>query len=497
MSNQSQVQSIDDAQLCADIDKSLRHPVMFFFTSGAAWLAVSLILGVIASAKTHNPGILGEWSFLQYGRTFSAHINALIYGWGAQAAFGVLVWLMARLSRQPSKNGGTLLVAGHIWNLAVALGTIGILAGQGTGKHWMQFPTFVWPVLLAAYAVIAIWSLIAFRCRKNEHTYISQWYLMGAILWFPWVFLTANLYVNVFDVHPLMAAAINGWFRHALIFLFFTPIAIASAYYIASKVTGRAIYNYSYAIGGFWALAIVGPWAGMQVMTGSPIPVFLQYVGSAATILVGVPMIAAGVNILKTASTHGDAVAHSPSLRFSIAGTVGMLLLALAGVLLKTPAALKYTQFTLAGYGYDILAIYGFFSMCMFGAIYFIVPRVTRREWLSRRLIRTHFWFSIYGVVFIFLFCALLGGFQQGAAQENHLQPWVQAVKNTLPYSVGMTVAWCFLLYANVFFFIHLTLMWLRLGRRSSHPTLLKHDHSALGPHGPEGDIDELEAAKV
>ena len=70
---------------------------------------------------------------------------------------------------------------------------------------------------------------------------------MGAILWFPWVFLTANLYVNVFDVHPLMAAAINGWFRHALIFLFFTPIAIASAYYIASKVTGRAIYNYSYA----------------------------------------------------------------------------------------------------------------------------------------------------------------------------------------------------------------------------------------------------------
>ena len=170
---------------------------------------------------------------------------------------------------------------------------------------------------------------------------------------------------------------------------------------------------------------------------------------------------------------------------------------ALAGVLLKTPAALKYTQFTLAGYGYDILAIYGFFSMCMFGAIYFIVPRVTRREWLSRRLIRTHFWFSIYGVVFIFLFCALLGGFQQGAAQENHLQPWVQAVKNTLPYNVGMTVAWCFLLYANVFFFIHLTLMWLRLGRRSSHPTLLKHDHSALGPHGPEGDIDELEAAKV
>ena len=497
MSIQSQVPSIEDAQLRADIDRSLRHPVMFFFTSGAAWLAVSLVLGIIASAKSHSPTFLGESGFLQYGRTFPAHINALIYGWGAQAAFGVMIWLMARLSRQPSKNAGTILVAGHIWNLAVAIGTLGILSGNGTGKHWMQFPTFVWPVLLAAYAVIAIWSVIAFRCRKGDHVYISQWYLLGAIFWFPWVFLTANLYVNVFDVHPLMAAAINSWFRHAIVFLFFTPIAIASAYYIAAKVSGRAIYNYSYSVGGFWALAIIAPWAGMQTMMGAPIPVFLQYAGAAATVLIGVPLVIAGVNILKTASGNQSTVAHSPSLRFSIAGVVGMLLLAFAGVVLAHPSALKYTQFTLAGYGYDILAVYGFFSMCMFGAIYFIVPRITRREWLSRRLIRTHFWFSIYGVLFIFLFCTLLGGFQQGAAQEDHTQPWIQAVKNTLPYTVGMTVAWCFLLYANFFFFIHLTLMWLRLGRRSSHPTLLRREHSALGPYGPEGDIDELEGAKA
>ncbi|MEM9237858.1 MAG: hypothetical protein AAGB14_13880 [Verrucomicrobiota bacterium] len=36
-----------DDELRASIDRSLRHPVMFFFTSGAAWLGVSLILGFI------------------------------------------------------------------------------------------------------------------------------------------------------------------------------------------------------------------------------------------------------------------------------------------------------------------------------------------------------------------------------------------------------------------------------------------------------------------
>jgi hypothetical protein len=34
--------------------------------------------------------------------------------------------------------------------------------------------------------------------------------------------------------------------------------------------------------------------------------------------------------------------------------------------------------------------------------------------------------------------------------------------------------------------------MWLRLGRRSSHPTLLVSAHHSHGtsPHGEEGDID-------
>jgi len=487
----------EDTQLRSEIDRSLRHPVMFFFTSGAAWLAASLVLGIIASIKTHNPGFLGECSFLQYGRTFPAHINALVYGWGVQAGLGVMIWLMARLSRQPSKNAGTLLVAGHIWNLAVLLGVGGILFGHGTGKHWMEFPTFVWPVLLAAYAIIAIWALIAFRVRRGNHIYISQWYILGAILWFPWIYLTANLYINVFDIHPLMAAAINGWFRQAMVFLFFAPIAIASAYYVTAKISARPIYNYAYSVGGFWALAIIAPWAGMHALAGAPIPLFLQNTGAAATMLAAVPLLFAGVNILKTTSGQGELTAHSPSLRFTVAGIFGMILVAILGVILAHPAAARYAQFSIAGYGYDILAIYGFFSMCMFGAIYFIVPRVTRREWLSRRLIRTHFWFSIYGVLLIVLFCTLLGAFQQGDAQENHIQPWKQAVNSTFPYAVAITFAWCAILYANVFFFLHLTLMWLRLGRRSSHPTLLNRDHSHLGPHGPEGDIDELENAKA
>ncbi|MEM9238204.1 MAG: hypothetical protein AAGB14_15640, partial [Verrucomicrobiota bacterium] len=87
---------------------------------------------------------------------------------------------------------------------------------------------------------------------------------------------------------------------------------------------------------------------------------------------------------------------------------------------------------------------------------------------------------------------AMFGGLMQGIGQESFAQPsWEDATTRAYAYAVFTTIAWCFLLLSNFFFFIHLTLMWLRLGRRSSHPTLLVKPHHS-SPHGPEGDIDNV-----
>jgi cytochrome c oxidase cbb3-type subunit I len=481
-----------DALLRAGIDRSLRHPVMFFLTSGAAWLAVSIFLGVISSAKMHSPDFLGSCAWLTYGRVFPAHMNALVYGWGMQAAFAVIIWLMARLSRKECTASGTILAAGHVWNLGVALGIMGILGGYGTGMPWMEFPSFAWPVLLVSYMVIVIWSFIQFRVRPDGHVYISQWYILAAMIWFPWIFITANTLLHCMPGHPVMAAGINAWYKSALVFLFFTPVALGAAYYLCPKVTGRAVYSYSLAKLGFWSLAIIAPWAGMQKLAGAPIPYFLPYLGAAATALLFIPAAAAGVNTLKTMMSTPDTLAASPSLRFTAAGIVGLLVMAVSAVLLNLPnSTLPMTQFSLSGYGFDVLAMYGFFSLVMFGATYFIVPRVTRREWLSRRLIKMHFLFSVYGVIFVAL-VALFGGLQQGVGQEDWQQPWHAAAARAYPYAVATTFSWCLILFSNIFFFLHLALMWMRLGRRSSHPTLLASTHGSHGasPHGEEGDID-------
>lgn len=489
MSSATTSSSEQDALLRAGIDRSLRHPVMFFLTSGAAWLAVSILLGIIASAKVHAPGLLSSCAWLTYGRVFPAHLNALVYGWGMQAAFAVIIWLMARLSRKECTMTGTILTAGHLWNLGVSLGVIGILSGNGTGIPWMEFPTFAWPVLLVSYIAILIGSFIQFRVRPEGHVYISQWYLLAAMIWFPWIFITANTLLHCIPGHPVMGAAISAWFRSAFIFLFFTPVAIGAAYYLAPKVTGRPIFSYSLAKLGFWSLAIIAPWAGMQKLTGAPIPYFLPYLGAAATALIFVPAATAAYNTIRTMLSAEENLAASPSLRFTIAGITGLIVLAAAAVLLNLPGStLPLTQFSLSGYGFEILAIYGFFSLVMFGTAYFIVPRVTRREWLSSRLIKIHFLFSVYGVITVALI-TLFGGLQQGIGQEDWKQPWASAASRAYPYAVANTVAWILILFSNLFFLLHLALMWIGLGRRSSHPTLLQSAH-ASSPHGAEGDID-------
>lgn len=479
-----------DALLRAGIDRSLRHPVMFFLTSGAAWLAVSIFLGVIASAKVHSPGFLSSCSWLTYGRVFPAHLNALVYGWGMQAAFAVIIWLMARLSRKECTMIGTILTAGHVWNFGVALGVIGILTGHGTGMPWMEFPTFAWPVLLVSYFTILIGSFIQFRVRPEGHVYISQWYLLAAMLWFPWIFITANTLLHCIPGHPVMGAGISAWFRSAMIFLFFTPVALGTAYYLAPKITGRPVYSYALAKLGFWSLAIIAPWAGMQKLAGAPIPYFLPYLGAAATALIFIPACAAGINTIRTMLSNRETLAASPSLRFTAAGIGGLIILAVAAAILNLPgSSLRLTQFSLSGYGFDVLAIYGFFTFVMFGATYFIVPRVTLREWISRRLIKMHFLFSVYGIITVAL-VALFGGVLQGGGQENWQQPWSGAAAFAKPYTVAITFAWCLILFSNIFFFIHLSLMWLRLGRRSTHPTLLSARSHGSSPHGEDGDID-------
>ncbi len=454
---------------------SLRHPVMFFLTSGIAWLAFSLVLALIASTKTHNPDFLTNCAWLSYGRVFPAHLNALVYGWGMQAAFAVILWIMARHSQKKCSTVTAILVAGHLWNLGVVFGITAILSGNGTGMPWMEFPSFIWPVLLISYVTIVIGSFVQFRVRLNRPAPIASWYVLGAMIWFPWIFLTANTLLHVLTGHPVMAAGINTWYQSALVFLFFMPVALGAAYDLAYQISGRPLENTALAKLGFWSLALIAPWAGMQRLAGVPLPYFLPSIGAAATALLFIPFCAASTQLFRTIHSGDDSPATHPSLRFCRAGIVTLMLFSVASVFMNLPdSTLPLTQFSLSTYGFSSLALYGVFSLILLGAIYFIVPEITGRIWPFPRLIHIHFLFSVYGVATIGL-VTLIGGMEYGIHQQNWLQNWLHTACTAVPYAAASTFAWALILISNSCFFLHLILMWLPSNRRRIHPQPATH----------------------
>ena len=122
--------------------------------------------------------------------------------------------------------------------------------------------------------------------------------------------------------------------------------------------------------------------------------------------------------------------------------------------------------------------------MCIFGAIYYIVPRLAGCEWLSVRLIRNHFWFSTYGIASIVV-TSLVAGLQQGGDLNNPEmwdQDFMQLAMNARPYMIARAISWALITWSNIWFLIHLMLMVAGLGRRSSAPTLLHSAHDDT-PH--------------
>ena len=76
---------------------------------------------------------------------------------------------------------------------------------------------------------------------------------------------------------------------------------------------------------------------------------------------------------------------------------------------------------------------YGFFAMMMFGAVYFIVPRVTGIEWPLQKAVRAHFWLAAIGIVILALPLAI-GGIIQGIQLNNPGVPFMDLTNGTLHF---------------------------------------------------------------
>lgn len=396
------------------IDASARWPVTVFLASGLLWLIVGGALQLAANIQLHTPAFLAGCAWFTHGRLAPAAQNALVYGWGFNAAFAFGLWLMARLSATTLRHGGWLFVAAKFWNLGVTLGLGGILAGYSTSFELLEMPRYVSFLLLGAYALIGVWGVTTFSIRNTENIYASQWYLFGAAFWFPWIYSIAQVMLFSAPVRGVLQPVVNAWYVHNLYGLWFLPVALAALYYLVPKLLGRPVSQYYLAPLAFWWFVIATAVAGGARLVGAPVPVWIPTLGTVANMALVLPAVIIGLNLLGTLSARTGAVGGSLSLRFVLLAVAGFLLNAVLNMLLSLRGFAEVGQFTLLGVLRDWSAFYVTFTVAIFGAAYFFLPRLTGKEWRSSALVGAHFGATVLGVILLLVGYGA-GGWQQGA----------------------------------------------------------------------------------
>jgi cytochrome c oxidase cbb3-type subunit I len=435
----------------AEIDRSCRLPVMFMYGSAVFWLVLGSVFALVASLKMHIPGFLADAAWLTFGRVRPAHLNTMIYGWASLAGIGTLLWLQARLSRVRLPWSRILVGVGILWNVIVAIGTVAILSGHGTSVEWLEFPDWTAYSLAAPYLVLALVSVATFHARRVKHVYVTQWYLFGAVFWFPILYLAGNVLINGGVATGVVQATSNWWFAHNVLGLWLTPIGVGAIYYLIPKVLGRPIHSYYLSLLGFWALALFYNWAGTHHLIGGPVPIWLTTVGTVGSMMMFVPVTAVAINHHLTMVGHFKRLRFSPTLRFIVFGGMSYTAVSVQGSLQSLRTINEVSHFTHYTVAHAHLGVYAFFTMTMFGAFYYVVPRLVGREWPSARLIRVHFWCTALGMT-LYWVGLTIGGWFQGEAMNDPSVPFLEIMRDTVPYLVSRSVAGVLLTIGHIAF---------------------------------------------
>ena len=443
----------------SEIDASCRVSLLALFGGSALWLVAGLALGLAAVMTFHKPDMFADCAWLTYGRAQAAANDLVLYGFLVPAALGVILWVFCRSSGAPLALPMVSVVAANLWHFGVLIGTAAILMGDSTGYPWLEYPQAVAILLFAAFLLIAVTAAATFGLRRNREFFPAHWFLFAALLWFAWIYSTANLFLNC--NHPprgVVQSVIGWWFANNLVFVWLALVGVGTAFYFLPKIAGRPLAGYGYALFAFVTFILFGAWMGIPL--GAPVPAWLPTVGSVAAGLTLVPLVAIMIVTLKT--TAGTGVSgQGPSFNFIKFGVAIFISSSLLYISQFCPQYSRVLEFTWFGFAQTQLQLLGFGVMVLFGAIYEILPRIMNTPLPFAKLAKAHF-FMILGGVLLFVLPLILAGVNQGHLLMDPRAPFAEASGVALKFLRISTTGQLIVLIAAVLFAANIFVMTLK-----------------------------------
>jgi cytochrome c oxidase cbb3-type subunit I len=429
-----------------DVDQRLTGLVYAYVACGTAWLLLGTLVGAYLALKFVWPD-LGVAPWLSFGRLRPVHTNVVLWGWASPAMLALALWVVPRTTQRALYSVRLGVASLVLLNAAVLAGVVCLLSGVNNGGG--EYREFVWPVMavFGAGLVLAAYNLYrTIAARAIDEIYISNWYILAALLWTIVLVIVAYL---PWVQDGLGGTVMQGFYMHMGVGMWFTPMVLGLTYYLLPKLLNKPIYSYALGVLAFWTQLAFYPMIGAHHFVFSAIPWWLQTVAIVFSVGMLVPVIAGSGNFLLTMRGSWLTIARSYSLPFILVGVVMYFVASTQGTFEALRSLNRVWHFTDFTVGHAHLTMYGFVVFLIWGGIYGLLPRLTGRE-PPHVAVGAHFWLALVGLL-VYVFALSLGGTLKGLQWEAGA-PFLQSVALMAPYWTGRAVGGTLMFASHVIF---------------------------------------------
>ncbi|WP_086464864.1 cytochrome-c oxidase, cbb3-type subunit I [Oceanibaculum nanhaiense] len=397
--------------------------VRLFVIATVFWGVVAFLAGTYIAFQLAFPALNLGIEFTTFGRLRPLHTSAAVFAFGGSALLGTSFYVVQRTCRV-ALFGGPSLARFVFWGYQffIVMAALGYVMGVTQGREYAEPEWYVdlWLTLVwVVYLVIFMGTVLT---RRETHIYVANWFYMAFIITIAVLHIFNNLAMPVSFLGLKSYSAASGvqdallqwWYGHNAVGFFLTAGFLGMMYYFVPKRANRPVYSYRLSIIHFWALIFLYIWAGPHHLHYTALPDWAQTLGMTFSIMLWVPSWGGMVNGIMTLSGAWDKLRTDPVMRFLVTSVAFYGMSTFEGPVMSIKAVNALSHYTDWTVGHVHSGALGWVAFISFGAVYYLVPKLWKREELySLRLVGWHFWIATLGIV-LYITAMWVSGIMQG-----------------------------------------------------------------------------------
>lgn len=429
-----------------DIDPKHAQIILWFLGTASFWLLLGTTVGEYLGIKFVAPDI-DQTSWLSFGRLRPVHTNAVFWGWSSLGMIGLGYYIVPRVSNTALASYKWAWYSLILINASVLIGSLSLMAGINNGGG--EYREYIWPIMLL-FALGLYFTLRNYlktiAQRKTAAIYISNWYIVAAVIFITIVALVGYL---PYWQDGLGETIVQGYYMHQAVGMWFMLFTLGIVYYFVPQQLNKPIYSYSLGILAFWTQILFYTLIGTHHFVFSAIPWWLQTVAIVASVGMVIPVVAGTTNFIMTFSGAWHKIKDSYTVPFFVVGIIFYFTGSLQGTAESfrfTNLLWHFTDFTVA---HSHLTMYGIIAFLLWGGIYALVPQITGKE-APQITIGAHFWLALIGLLF-YSIPLMYGGTLRGILWMGDA-PFIESVKLMMPYWLWRAIGGSLMWISHLFF---------------------------------------------